>query len=442
MSSTVLQFRRGTTTQLSTYAGQNGELLIDTTQYTISVQDGSTNGGHYLSKVGHTHVETDVSGLGYQSLEIAGTLQTVQPILNLSNLFTASNDTPNNRTTVSLANNNTSGAGTVGSATQSAVIAVNAQGLITSISPVTIAGVVPAGAASGDLGSNYPSPSVVTVGGQTASNIANATSLTNNATNSATASTIVKRDSSGNFSANVITASFIGNVTGNCNGSAATITGNLTGDVTSSGMVTTLSASGVTANTYGDATHVAHITVDAKGRITAASAVAISGVSPSGGAGGDLGSNYPNPIIVSVGGLGASVVADGVTLANNATPSAVASEIVLRDGAGNAGIGAVFHNINVVSSSATPTFNLTLGSIQQMTITSATTIALSGLGTGQMVVFDFIHDGTTTNYALTWPGNVFGGGTNVGVAASKHNIQAFYCDGTNLYRLTQIQTDI
>jgi len=51
----------------------------------------------------------------------------------------------------------------------------------------------------------------------------------------------------------------------------------LTGDVTTPGgsLATTLAASGVTADTYGDASHVAQITVDAKGRITAASNVAI-----------------------------------------------------------------------------------------------------------------------------------------------------------------------
>jgi hypothetical protein len=58
----------------------------------------------------------------------------------------------------------------------------------------------------------------------------------------------------------------------------------LTGDVTGSGtgsFATTLSNTGVTANTYGSATQVPQFTVDAKGRVTAVSNVAITGGSSS-----------------------------------------------------------------------------------------------------------------------------------------------------------------
>lgn len=54
----------------------------------------------------------------------------------------------------------------------------------------------------------------------------------------------------------------------------------LTGDVTagpgSGSQAATLASSGVTAATYGDSTHVAQVTFDAKGRATGASSVAIS----------------------------------------------------------------------------------------------------------------------------------------------------------------------
>jgi len=57
--------------------------------------------------------------------------------------------------------------------------------------------------------------------------------------------------------------------------------GALTGDVSSGPgrgtQTATLAPTGVTPGTYGDATHVARVTVDAKGRLTAATEVAITG---------------------------------------------------------------------------------------------------------------------------------------------------------------------
>ena len=47
---TVLQFRRGTTTQNNNFTGAAGELSIDTTLDTVRVHDGSTAGGFALAK--------------------------------------------------------------------------------------------------------------------------------------------------------------------------------------------------------------------------------------------------------------------------------------------------------------------------------------------------------------------------------------------------------
>lgn len=70
----------------------------------------------------------------------------------------------------------------------------------------------------------------------------------------------------------------------------------LTGDIiaAANSNTTALSTTGVTAGTYGDATHVGQLTVDAKGRLTAAANVLITGSS-----GGFM--------VVTIGGLVSTV---------------------------------------------------------------------------------------------------------------------------------------
>lgn len=73
----------------------------------------------------------------------------------------------------------------------------------------------------------------------------------------------------------------------------------LTGDVTagpgSGSVAATLATSGVVAATYGDATHVAQVTVDAKGRVTGAANVAIT----TGGAVGPRQGSVTKPVVAS-----------------------------------------------------------------------------------------------------------------------------------------------
>ena len=82
--------------------------------------------------------------------------------------------------------------------------------------------------------------------GRLPSNITNAASTVNAATNLNTASTIVKRDGSGSFAAGTISGNLIGNVTGNVSGSAASFTGFLSGDVAGTQGATAIATGAVT----------------------------------------------------------------------------------------------------------------------------------------------------------------------------------------------------
>ena len=148
-----------------------------------------------------------------------------------------------------------------------------------------------------DTGSNGGDRLYIGMGTETAGNAVNHiviggkffTDAITAATNSSTALTLVKRDASGNFSAGNITASFTGNLTGIASSTTKWETArnlSLTGDATAtltavdgSGNVSaalTLATVNTATGSFGSATQVPILTVNAKGLVTGVTLIDIA----------------------------------------------------------------------------------------------------------------------------------------------------------------------
>jgi len=105
-----------------------------------------------------------------------------------------------------------------------------------------------------------------------------------------------------------------------------------------------LASTTVTAGSYGDATHVGSFTVDQDGRLTAAANVTITGVAPSGTAGGILDGTYPNPGLVNTavtpGTYGDATHVGQFTVDADGRITA-ASSVTVTGGGGSGGIGEI-----------------------------------------------------------------------------------------------------
>jgi len=144
-----------------------GSTVADNTKTISANQVGANKPSiRYYHVTGKWQVCNDgVTWFDVGSLETALATSTVYGG-DVTGLYNALQIAPGAVGTTELATVATLTPGAYGTATQVPQLTVDAKGRVSGVTPVTIAGVAPGGAASGDLGGSYPAPSVIKIQGK------------------------------------------------------------------------------------------------------------------------------------------------------------------------------------------------------------------------------------------------------------------------------------
>lgn len=177
-------------------------------------------------------------------------------------------------------------------------------------------------------------------------------------------------------------------------------------NITNTGTVA-LSNTGVTSGTYGSATQVSQLTVDAQGRITGATNVAIN-TSPTGTATGDLTGTYPAPTIATTAGNNVLNAINNAGTTSTINTNRLNTAVVLEtesptaaDISGNFSAGLTVNN-NAINSA-----KIADGAITNADINAAAAIAVTKLATGTNGQVLTVNAGTPT-----WAAPADGSATN------------------------------